>query len=262
MKKTLVMLLIIGFAVLSATAAFAESKDTLVSVTADYWMPSVDAEVKSSELGLLGSKININDDLGIDDSETIPSLKASVDLPLFPEVIVSYFTIDGSGSKNITKALSFKGINYTAATNVTSSYDITHFEGLLAWSFLNQDFTKLGVVLGVKYFEVETSLKDNTTGITKKEDVAGPVPVVGIIGAVGLPGNVKLETLARGVVLEVGDVDAALFDVDLGLHYDFNKFFRASLGYRYFSIDAEDSKENDTVDVKFTGPYIGLTGSF
>ncbi|MFH2138890.1 MAG: hypothetical protein ABII88_10320 [Candidatus Omnitrophota bacterium] len=262
MKKTLLVLLLVSFAVLSATAAFAEAKDTLVSVTADYWMPGIDAEVKSSELGLLGSQIDIIDDLGIDDSETIPALKASLDLPLFPEIIVSYFAIDGDGKKNITKTLSYKGVSYAASTNVTASYEITHYEGLLAWSFLNQDFGKLGVVLGVKYFEVETSLKDNTTGITKTEDVAGPVPVVGIIGGIGLPGKFRFEALARGLVLEVGDVDAALFDIDAGLHYDFNKFFRASAGYRYFAIDAEDTKENDTVDIKFTGPYIGITGSF
>ncbi len=263
MKNTsLLILLVIGIIAISTINVYAEAANTLISVKADYWMPSVDAEVKSSELSLVGTQIDLVDDLGLDDSESIPALTASIDLPLFPEILVGYFTVDSSASKIINKQIVYKGTTYNMSANVISSYDITHFEALLNFGLLKSETADLGLLVGAKYFEIETTL--TSAGITQTESVEGPVPVLGVKGGVGLPGKFRVEGIGRGIVLEVGDVDASLFDIDLGVHYDVNKFLRASVGYRYFSIDAEDTSNNvsDKAEIKFAGPYIGITGSF
>ncbi len=255
----LVVILMLAF---SSVASFAEEVNTLVSITADYWMPGIDANIKSSELGAIGTDIDIIDDLGFDDSENIPSIKASIDLPFLPELVVSYFKIDGSASKTITKNITYKGYSYTAAGNVTSKYDITHYEAFLQFNLLNQDFGKLGFLVGAKYFEVDTELKETATGTTNTESVDGPVPIIGIAAGIKLPAKFRFEAMARGLSLEIGDIDAALYDIEAALHYDFNRFIRASVGYRYFLIDGEDTSTNDSVDIKFAGPFLGITGSF
>jgi len=264
MKKTFLYVLIIGMAIvlLSSVNANADDKNTLVSVTADYWMPGIDMEVKSSELAVIGTKVDLNDDLGLDDSESIPAIKGSIDLPFLPELLISYFNIDGSATKNITKTLTYKGQTYTAANNVSSSYEITQFEALLAFNVLNMEAGKLGLLLGAKYFEVKTTLKDNTATINQSEEVDGPVPVIGVVGDIKLPNKFRLGAMARGLSVEIDDIKAAMYDIEASLNYDFNKFFRASAGYRYFIIDAEDTKNKDEVDIKFAGPYFGITGSF
>ena len=260
MKKTFLLLLVISFVLISNSFVFAEAANTLVSVTADYWMPSIDAEVKSSELAVIGTQIDLVDDLGIDDSQSIPALRASLDLPLFPEILVSYFAIDDSATKSITKTLVYRGITYNIADTVISSYDITHYEALLGFSIINIDAGKLALLVGAKYFEVETSLAAG--GVTQTDSVDGPVPVIGVMGNIKLPAKFRVEAIARGLSVEVDNIEAALYDIDVALNYDFNKFFRASAGYRYFMIDAEDNSTNDSVDIKFAGPYIGVTGSF
>lgn len=263
MKRSLLVILVSIFVLtLTSTAVFADDAKSLVSVTANYWMPSIDAEVQITDLSVIGSTIDIIDDLGLDDSNSIPALNASVDLPFLPEILLSYFAIDDSATKNITKTLSYKGKSYTVADQLTSSYDITQFEALLNFNIINMDAGKLGLVIGAKYFEVKTELQDKTLNFIESESVEGPVPVVGVCGELKLPAKFKLGCLARGLSVEVSDVDAKLYDIEAALHYDFNKFFRASAGYRYFMIDAEDTKDNDSVDIKFAGPYVGITGSF
>jgi len=264
MKKTFLHVLIIGMAIvlLSSVNANADDKNTLVSITADYWMPSLDMEVKSSELAVIGSTVDLIDDLGLDDSENVPAFRGSIDLPFLPELLISYFNIDGSATKTITKNLTYKGITYTATNSVSSSYDITQAEALLAFNLLNAEAGKLGLLVGAKYFEVETTLKDNTAIVNKSEEVNGPVPVVGVIGAIKLPHKFRLEAMARGLSIEIDDVKAALYDIEASINYDFNKFLRASAGYRYFLINGEDTKNKDEVDIKFAGPYVGVTGSF
>ena len=263
MKKiSFILTLVMGIIAICCVNANAEAASTLISLRADYWMPSIDAEVKSSELTIVGTQVDLADDLGLDDSESIPAVMGSIDFPLFPEILVSYFSVDSSASKVITKDIVYKGTTYSISDTVSSSYDITHFEALLNFGLIKTEMADLGLLIGAKYFEVETSL--TSAGVTQTESVEGPLPVVGVKGGVGLPGKFRVEGMGRGLMLEVGDVDASLFDVDLGVHYDFNKFLRASAGYRYFSIDAEDTSNDvtDKVEVKFAGPYIGITGSF
>jgi hypothetical protein len=261
-KKNFLAIIVVVLIALAGSTAWADTTDTLVSVTADYWMPAVDANITSTELAVIGTDINIIDDLGLGDSENIPALTASIDLPLFPEILLSYFAISGDGKKDITKNLTFKGVTYTVADNVSSSYDITQYEALLSFNIIDSDAGKFGLLIGAKYFEVETELKDNTTGITKSESVDGPVPVVGFVGGISLPAKFRIEAIARGLSLEVQDIDAKLYDIEAALHYDANRFLRASVGYRYFMINAEDTGTNDSVDMKFTGPFVGITGSF
>ena len=263
MKKSVIIfstLILLGL--VNLVPVFAESTNTLVSVTADYWMPSLDAEVKSSDLSIIGTTINLVDDLGMDDPDSFPAFKASVDLPLFPELVISYFSFDGSSSKNITQTFTYKGKSYSASNNVASSYDITQYEAYLRWNLLNMDAGKLGFLIGSKYFEVKTELKDNTAGFMESESVSGPVPIVGFGGDIKLPAKFRIEGIVRGLVLEINDIDAKMFDVETALNYDFNRFIRATAGYRYFLIDAEETSNNDSVNIKFAGPYFGVTASF
>lgn len=261
MKNTfLVILIVVGIVIFGLSNAQADEKNSLVSVSADYWMPSIDATIKSSELTTIGTQIDFVDDLGLDDSESIPAFKASIDLPLFPEILVSYFTIDSDAQKTLTRNVVYKGVTYSVSDVVNSSYDLTHYEALLGFPIINADTAKLALLIGAKYFEVETSLRTNV--VSQTDSIDGPVPVVGVMGDIKLPSNFRFEGIARGLSLEVDNVDAKLYDIEAALHYDFNRFLRASAGYRYFMIDAEDNSTNDSVDIKFTGPYVGVTGSF
>ena len=218
MKKTsLILTLVIGVIAIFCMNANAEAENTLISLRADYWMPGLDAEVMSSELSLVGTQVDLVDDLGLDDSETIPAITGSIDLPLFPEILVGYFAVDSSASKVITKQIVYKGTTYAVSSNVSSSYDITHFEALLNFGLLKSEAADLGLLVGAKSFEIETTL--TSAGVTQSESVEGPVPVIGVKGGIGLPGKFRVEGIGRGLVLEVGDVDASIFDIDLGVHY-------------------------------------------
>ena len=259
---SLIVMLVIGIIAISGANVYAEAANTLISLRADYWMPSLDAEVTSSDLTIVGTTVDLVDDLGLDDSENIPALTGSINFPLFPEILVSYFAVDSSASKVITKDIYYQGTQYVATTNVSSSYDITHYEALLNFGLIKSETADLGLLIGMKFFEVEATI--TSAGATQTESVKGPVPVIGVKGGIGLPGKFRLEGIGRGLSLGIGDTDASLWDIDVGVHYDFNKILRASAGYRYFAIDAEDTSENfsDKVNIKFAGPYIGVTGSF
>jgi outer membrane protein len=256
----LVTLIVLGIILLGISNAHADDKNTLISIEADYWMPSVDAEIKSSELSLLGTQIDLIDDLGLDDSDSIPALKGSIDLPLFPEILVSYFQIESDSTKTLTKNFNFGGITYSVSDVVKSSYDITQYEALIAFALINADSFKIAPLIGAKYFEVEASLTSTAGNSTEKVD--GPVPVIGALAEINLPSKFRLTGIARGLQVELDDLEAKLYDIEAAVNYDFNRFLRAQAGYRYFLIDAEDNSTSDSVDIKFAGPFIGVTGSF
>ena len=261
MKRTLLSLIFgVVIMALAASAAHAEAKDTLISVTGEYWMPTVDAKVRSSDLSVVGTDINFIDDLGLDDSETVPSLRGSLDLPILPEILFSYFKVDSDATKTLTQAVTYDGVTYNISDVVTSSYKIEHYEALMALNLINTDSAKFGLLIGAKYFKVDTSLSSVAAG-SRSDSIDGPVPVIGAMLGLGTE-KVRLELLGRGLSVSAGDVDASLFDLQADLNYDFNRFFRVGAGYRYFAINAEDSSTDDKADIKFAGPYVSITGSF
>ena len=158
-------------------------------------------------------------------------------MPLFPELIFSYFTIDAQSTKTLTQTFAYKGQTYTAGANVTSKYDLKQYEAMLGFPLFKAEAGEFSFLLGGKFFEIDSSIKDNGTGITESESLSGPLPVLGAKAEVMLPAKFKFGAVVRGLKLKISDVDTSLYDIGAVLHYDFNRLLRASVGYRYFLID-------------------------
>ncbi|MFH1093627.1 MAG: hypothetical protein V1739_05670 [Candidatus Omnitrophota bacterium] len=260
--KNIFLKISIGIFVVSflVSNAYAESKNNLFCVTGEYWTASLTSDIKITDLGVIGTELDFIDDLGLDDSENITTLSGAIDLPFLPRIVVSYFDLSVDGSKNVTRTFNYKGKTYSVGTNLTSSLDVSCLEGYMEFMLLKQDFGELGVLLGARLFSVETQLTDNTTGITDSESVEGPVPIVGAQAEIQLPAKFRIGGILKGFSINYDSSEFKMYDIAAALHYDFNRFMRASAGYRYFLIDGKD--DQNSAEVKFTGPYIGLTGSF
>ncbi len=99
-----------------------------------YWFPSLDGTVKVDEAGIIGTKIDFDKDLGIDD-EDFPSVEAFVGLGNH-HLSLAYTEIDYLGRKKLTSQIDFSGKTYAVATQVNSSIEYRmidlHFSFTLA----------------------------------------------------------------------------------------------------------------------------------
>jgi outer membrane protein len=222
-----------------------------------YWFPSLDGTVKVDEAGIIGTTLDFENDLGIED-ENYPSVEIFVGGGNH-HLSLTYTDIEYSGRKTLTKEIIYRGKTYAVSDLVTSSieyqmldlhyqYDLLDLENMLSGF-------SLGAVFQVKYLDGNVSLK--ATGIDEKEDFTIPIPMVGLNLHIGILADI-LEARVRGTAISYGGNTS--YELMADISWTPFPFLDIHGGYKSFIIDID---EDDMIfDYDMSGPYVALTLSF
>jgi outer membrane protein len=222
-----------------------------------YWFPSLDGTVKVDEASIIGTTIDFENDLGIED-ENYPSVEVFVGGGNH-HLSLTHTNIEYSGRKTLTREIIYRGKTYAVSDLVTSSieyqmldlhyqYDLLDLENILGGF-------SLGAVLQVKYLDGNVSLK--TTGIDEKEDFTIPIPMVGLNLHIGILADI-LEARVRGTA--IGYSGNTIYELMADISWTPFPFMDIHGGYKSFIIDIDEDEV--VFDYDMSGPYVALTLSF
>ena len=222
-----------------------------------YWFPSLDGTVKVDEAGIIGTTIDFENDLGIED-ENYPSVEVFVGGGNH-HLSLTHTNIEYSGRKTLTREIIYRGKTYAVSDLVTSSieyqmidlhyqYDLLDLENILGGF-------SLGGVFQVKYLDGNVSLK--TTGIDEKEDFTIPIPMVGLNLHIGILADI-LEARVRGTA--IGYSGNTIYELMADISLTPFPFLDIHGGYKSFIIDLDEDEV--VFDYDMSGPYVALTLSF
>lgn len=223
--------------------------DEMVSLKVGYLTLSPDGEFAVSN-GFVGTKVDMEDDLGFDDSEEFMA-EAAVQLGSF-RLTAGYLPLKFSGSGNVADPITFG--DQTFSGRVDSDVDIDLYDLGLTWYLLNFDDLpvrlQLGPELSVKYIDADLNMESSSIG-KESESVSAPVPTIGLRGRVGLSDFLGL--VGRVGYLEYDD--NSFLDADAQLEFSPLPLVGIFAGYRYFDVEVDES--DVFLDVTFDGPYGG-----
>ena len=222
-----------------------------------YWFPSLDGTVKVDEAGIIGTTIDFENDLGIED-ENYPSVEVFVGGGNH-HLSLTHTNIEYSGRKTLTREVMYRGKTYAVSDLVTSSieyqmidlhyqYDLLDLENILGGF-------SLGAVFQVKYLDGNVSLK--ATGIDEKEDFTIPIPMVGLNLHMGILADI-LEARVRGTAISYGG--NTIYELMADISWTPFPFLDIHGGYKSFIIDIDEDEV--VFDYDMSGPYVALTLSF
>jgi hypothetical protein len=204
------------------------------------------------------------DSLGLDDAEGVLRPRVSVEWVGF-ELMVDHASYSWSGNGTANVDLEFDDFTIQSGDDVASDLDMSLTTAMLFVDVIPTDVARLGLGLGVTYVDEELSITSLTLspGTSAGSDEAAPVPVVGVHAGVGL-GPIDVDVLARGLTVDVDDVEATFLDLDAAVVWSF--FGRDHLsgnlrvGWRQVGLDVEydDGDSAIELDLEASGPYIGL----
>ncbi len=250
MKKIL-----LGLAVLALTLSIS-STDASAWVEAEgrYWFSTLDANFISSDLGVIGSNVDLVKDLGLDEDEAFPEGRITLNLGKH-RLRYGLMPLEWDATTTITKEVKFGGQTYTASTSVATNLKADYHRLGYEYDFIDILNNRLGVIFEVKYFDFEASLK--ATGLDELESLKAPVPTIGIAAQFGLPAMFSIA----GEVTGIGTGgDLYLYDAEVGVVYTPAPFIRLSGGYRIFELHVEDGDDEATLTL--SGPYVMLKADF
>ena len=225
------------------------------------WNPTPEIAVQSEALGIVGTRIDFVEDLGIQKKQ-LKQLKvvlrpATKHKLRFEYTPISYLQEEGS----LRASIVFNGITYPLTLPVTTDFEWKAYRFSYEWDFIYRDRGFLGLILEAKYTDVQTTLSNVID--TEFIRARAPIPAIGIIGRVYVVPNISITGEFSGIKLPESideDYRAKYLDFDLYGTVNFTDNFGAQAGYRSF--DVFYRIDSDEGELKMKGLYFGAVARF
>lgn len=232
--------------------------DEIVSLKGSYVVLNPDGVFAVEGNGFSGTKVDLDDDLGFDDSKGFQG-EAAVNLGPF-RLSGGYLPISFSGDGILTENIIFNGQLFPVGTDVDSDIDLDIYDVALAWHIVNLDDLpvrfQLGPELSVKIIDADLSMAAVGGSIKEDESALVPVPTVGLRSRVAFGDYV-------GLVGRIGYLDYddnSLLDVDAQIEFSPIPLVGIFAGYRYIDMDVDES--GIYVDATMDGFFGGVLVRF
>ncbi len=263
---------ILGAAALAAPASAQAIQD-------DFWisgsgfLANVDTKVSSSTTANPngGTTIDLEDDLGLDDSELLPALYAGAKLGGGFVVTAEYYSLSRDTTATISRNIVVDDVTYPINASLTAGFSTDIYRFTVGYSFIRNATTEIGAAIGLHATDLQFSISgQGSTGgapvtvTTRRKDFLAPMPTVGLYGTFEVAPRVTINARADYLSLGIDDYDGSVLNAQAAVSYRFSKNFGVGVGYRYVDYDLDVEKTNyvASFDYKFWGPSIFLEAGF
>lgn len=220
------------------------------------WNPTPDLAIQSEALGIIGTRIDLIEDLGLEKTRFTqlkavlrPAKKHKLRFEYTP---IKYEQPNGTLRRNIV----FNGITYNVALPVATTLEWGAYRFAYEYDIIYRDRGFFGIVLEAKYTDVQATLQNVID--TEFVHARAPIPAIGAIGRVYVAPNISITGEFGGFKLPESideDYRAKYFDWDVYGTVNITDHFGAQVGYRSF--DVFYKVDEDEGELKLKGPYFG-----
>ena len=228
-----------------------------VSVKPFYWFPDLDADIRIRK-NSIGQRVDFIGDLGLDDDEGIPGVTLGLTLGKSNHFTFSYWWADYNEKfETLRRDIEYKGERYKGPNpgppdQVSSSLDLDTYEMGYAYDLLNFETFKLGPILNVNYYSIDTVI--NSTSVLNDDSLDLILPFVGLRCAKGFWDNrIELSGQFAGLWWH----GSGFWDGAVELSYHPLENLSISAGYRAIHLDV--SKDRDVANIKLDGATVSAT---
>ena len=199
-----------------------------------------------SSLGI-GTGFSFADDLGGDDSVTIPRIDGHYRFNSRHRIEFSSFRIERDGRNLLAIELDIGDQTYSVGETVISDIDYELFKVGYAYSFYHSSSVELSVSAGlnVTTYEFDYQLDDGSSA--DSSEASGPLPMFGLRMSYAINPRWSVHYLSEAFFINIGDdLEGSFQNFELNAEYRFQNNLVLGAGITRFStnLDARDSDWN------------------
>jgi hypothetical protein len=270
--KSLGTAAILGTAVLAAPAS-AQAVGDRFWISGSGFLANVDTDVRST-LAVNpggGTEIDLEDDLGLDDSELLPAIYAGAKLGSGFVITGEYYALNRDTTATIDRTITVDDVTYPVNASITAGFKTAIYRFTIGYSFIRNDTTEIGAAIGLHATDLEFSLSGQGSSggapvsvQTRRKDFLAPMPTVGLYGTFEVMPHVTINARADYLSLGIDDYDGSILNAQASISYRFTDTFGIGVGYRYVDYDLDVEKDNyvASFDYQFNGPSIFIEAGF
>jgi hypothetical protein len=228
-----------------------------VEAALTFWKPDPSLEIASESLGIPGTVIDGEADLGFE-SGTFRDLKIVLRPSRKFKFRIGYTPIKYEAESMLTRDIIFNGQRYSVGLPVNSELTWKSWRFGIEYDFIYRDRGFVGFIVEAKYTDLDVQL--DSPIVSEFTHVRVPIPTIGGIGRVYVAENVSITGELTGLSLSIDEDEGKYFDFDLYGTFNFTENVGAQVGYRRIVIDYV--VETDSGDLKLGGLYFGGVARF
>ncbi len=238
----------------AAPASSAIGERYHVEASGTLWNPTVSGFISSEQFGILGSDIDLVNDLGFQQTRfkdfSIVLRPAKKHRFRIQETPIEYM-LTTTFHRNIV----YNGQSYAVSAPVTADFGWKVWRLGYEYDFLYKPRGFVGVLMEGRYTEFTSSLA--TTGISEFTDAKGPLPAIGIVGRGYVLPDLALNFEVTGFKLPNVDTryQAHYYDWNIYGTVNLNNYVGIQAGWRRMTTFIKVKK--DLGDFKFQGMWFG-----
>ena len=231
-----------------------------VEVFGGFWSPSPDITISSEALGIVGSDIDFVQDLGIE-KKRFGDLRIVLRPTTKSKFRIGYTPVTYSATKVLTRDIVFNGQRYRVSLPVDSELSWKQWRFGYEWDFVYRERGFAGLILDVKYIDMEATLSSRLVG-SEFTHAKAPIPSIGGVGRVYVSSNtaITFELTALKVPKIEEKYEAVYVDWDLNGTFNYNDHIGGQIGFRNLNVDYLFDK--DVGDMVLRGLYFGAVARF
>lgn len=226
-----------------------------IEIAGTLWNPKPDIAITSEALGIIGSRIDFVQDLGIEQSR-FKQLKLVLRPGKKQKLRFEYTPISYDATSTITREIVFNGIKYPVSLPVQTSLSWKAYRFAYEWDMVYRDRGFVGLILEAKYTDIQATLQNVID--TQFARARAPIPSIGGIARVYVAPNISITGEVSGIKLPDSiseDYRAKYVDIDIYGTVNFTDHAGAQVGYRSF--DVLYKVDRDGGELLLKGLYFG-----
>ena len=231
-----------------------------------FWDPTPDINISSEGLGQIGDLVNFVTDLGIQKT-SFRQFKVVLRPGVKHKFRFEYTPITYDAQATVNTTFVFNGIRYPIGIPVTSNLQWKAYRFGYEWDFVYQDRGFAGLLLDLKYTDVQATLNATFAGFADTEftHARAPIPAIGFIGRGYVTANISITGEFSFFKLpELGSAtnkySGHFYDLDIYGTVNFTDHLGVDAGYRSMDVGYLIKRDNGAMTLR--GLYFGAKGRF
>ncbi|MGE3178670.1 MAG: hypothetical protein AB7O32_14475 [Vicinamibacterales bacterium] len=227
------------------------------------WNPTPEMTVTSESFGVLGTPIDLVNDLGLA-KKRLPPMGLTFHPARKHKLRFEYIPLKYSAeAARLPRDVIFNGQRFRAGTTVDSQLDWKAYRFTYEYDFISMSRGFGGFLLDLKATDINLGLQTPTPRLDEFTRLRAPVPAVGGIVRIYLIPELSVTGEVSGITVPKRDLyDFNGHYADLNIYGTFNvtRNVGAQFGYRSFDVEAEISNDAGTFTMK--GLYFGVVARY
>ena len=211
-----------------------------------------------------GDEIDLEDLLGIEETEGVFQFEATYRFNDFHRIEMSYHKMSRTGTTQLDRDVVFGARTFTSGTELVTRFDSELLRLGYGYSLMNDAQKELGVMAGIHVSNNITDILALPTGERERSDVSTPLPVIGAFGSVELGRYSSLAAKLQLFGMQYDRLEGEMLFANLEWQRRLGDHVAVGIGYNayYTRLRSREDEGRGRLETLHHGPIVFVTTGF